>query len=390
MRIAGVSLVKDEADIIEAFVRHNLHFLDKLYVVDDGSSDNTAEILARLAAEFPTDGTPAVEIVRSGWTGSFHQGQRTTQLMRHAREQERWDMIVPLDADELICTSDRASLERSLAAAPAGFALGVGCLNYYAMPHDDASIEDPVSRITTAVESAQGHIFKCIASAALTDEAEFAFDEGNHALLIGKTRVPSVAIKDVRLAHFAVRSPDQIASKCLKHYVGWRSRHDYRDYLAQQPIAGVMALKSEPHFALLPGSEVVRVYVPDEAVRNGVHRPFTERRGTLKWPELATQRPYSQLVALLDRLIERAALSDQLAQAGASDDSPAASLRTLIDERNALAAELSRLRNSTAELTGAYRRLVGLRLRLSLRKRRIGLQKLLGRLTRGGTRQGLG
>ena len=45
MRIASVSIVKDEADIIEAFVRHNLVFVDRMFIIDDRSSDNTSEIL---------------------------------------------------------------------------------------------------------------------------------------------------------------------------------------------------------------------------------------------------------------------------------------------------------------------------------------------------------
>lgn len=51
-------------------------------------------------------------------------------------------------------------------------------------------------------------------------------------------------------AHFAVRSPDQIVSKCLKHYVGWRSRSDDKAHMASPAVAAVDALKREPGFHL--------------------------------------------------------------------------------------------------------------------------------------------
>lgn len=46
----GVSMVKNEEDIIEAFVRYNLRFLDHILVVDNGSSDSTLLILKKMRA----------------------------------------------------------------------------------------------------------------------------------------------------------------------------------------------------------------------------------------------------------------------------------------------------------------------------------------------------
>ena len=44
-------MVRNEADILEAFVRHNLTVLDRMLVVDHGSMDGTAEMLSlRLCA----------------------------------------------------------------------------------------------------------------------------------------------------------------------------------------------------------------------------------------------------------------------------------------------------------------------------------------------------
>ncbi|WP_371345923.1 glycosyltransferase family 2 protein [Ancylobacter sp. IITR112] len=377
MRIASISLVKDEADIIEGFVRHNLHFVDRMFIVDDHSNDHTSEILRRLAAE-----TPAVVLVDDGWTGAFHQSRRTTALLRQAAGLGDWDFIVPLDADELICAPDRESFEASLAAVPHGVAAGVGALFYCWAPGDDMTIRDPLTRLTTALEPPAGHIFKAIAPAALFADPDLTYVEGNHALTVSGGRVPVQRLAGVELAHFAVRSPDQIVSKCLKHYVGWRSRSDYKEHMACQAVAAVNALKQESGFAVAADAGVVRAYLPPAMAANSRHRPFIERRGTLKWPELATPQPYAELAGLLDGLIDRAALSDQIVAGAtaAGGEMSVATLRALMDERNALEAELTRLRNSSSALTRSYMKLLRQRFTASLRKRRMSGRALLRRL----------
>ena len=51
MKIASISMVKNEADIIESFVRHTLRFVDVMYIIDHLSTDNTWIILNNLQAE---------------------------------------------------------------------------------------------------------------------------------------------------------------------------------------------------------------------------------------------------------------------------------------------------------------------------------------------------
>jgi glycosyltransferase involved in cell wall biosynthesis len=51
MKLFGAAMLRNEADIVESFVRHNLSLLDGLLVVDHGSSDGTSEILDALVTE---------------------------------------------------------------------------------------------------------------------------------------------------------------------------------------------------------------------------------------------------------------------------------------------------------------------------------------------------
>lgn len=92
--IWAVTMVKNEADIIAETVRHLLRQgVDRVLVVDNGSTDATPQLLAELAA---TD--PRVVIGRDDETG-YYQAAKMTLLSRYAaRNGASW--VIPFDADE--------------------------------------------------------------------------------------------------------------------------------------------------------------------------------------------------------------------------------------------------------------------------------------------------
>ena len=114
MRLLGVSMVRNEADVVEAFVRHNLTVLDALVVVDHGSIDGTSEILAKLQAE----GLP-LQVVPNA-DPAYRQSATMTALARGALAQDNADFVFALDADEFLKLEGRATLERALSEVPAG------------------------------------------------------------------------------------------------------------------------------------------------------------------------------------------------------------------------------------------------------------------------------
>lgn len=344
MRIASISLVKDEADILEGFVRHNLHFVDRMYIVDDRSSDNTPEILRRLTAE-----TDAVRLLDDGWTGAFQQAQRTTAAMRRVMADDDWDAFLALDADELICAADRSAFEAAISAIPPGHVGGFSALQYFATASDDPAIADPLVRVRAALRS--DDLFKSFAVRPL--DASLVFGEGNHTIERDRKVLPAHILPGIPLAHFAIRSPDQIAIKCLKHYIGWRSRSDYNELMSSHLIKGARALKAEPSFALSAGSDITGAYLGFDIAR-AQDRPFVERRGEIRWPELAVVSPYLQLIGLLDQLIAKAKWTD------------AAAVESLHPEAF---RDLENLKGSTTKLFKAYVTQVGKKLKRSLRKR---------------------
>jgi len=89
MRLVAATLVRNAADIIEAFVGHNLTLLDGLAIVDHGSIDGTSEILAALVAE----GLP-VFVARND-TPAFDQQRLINRLVRHIFRTSDADWVLP-------------------------------------------------------------------------------------------------------------------------------------------------------------------------------------------------------------------------------------------------------------------------------------------------------
>jgi hypothetical protein len=76
MRLGAAAIVRNEADIIEAFVRHNLTLVDRLAIIDHGSFDGTESVLAALVK----DGLP-LTVFRDD-TVAFLQSEKLTPLVR--------------------------------------------------------------------------------------------------------------------------------------------------------------------------------------------------------------------------------------------------------------------------------------------------------------------
>lgn len=106
MKVAAVSMIKDESDIIESFIRINARWADHFFILDNGSSDNTSRILGHLAQEgFPITVTRDSDI-------DYPQERKTTELVNRVAERREFTFIFPIDGDEFI--SDAELFRQSL------------------------------------------------------------------------------------------------------------------------------------------------------------------------------------------------------------------------------------------------------------------------------------
>lgn len=89
----GIAMVKNEIDVIESVVRHMFtQDLDRVLIVDNGSTDGTLEKLRELAVSLPLTVGIDNEV-------GYYQAAKMTELARRARRAGA-EWVVPFDADE--------------------------------------------------------------------------------------------------------------------------------------------------------------------------------------------------------------------------------------------------------------------------------------------------
>ncbi|VAX15656.1 hypothetical protein MNBD_NITROSPINAE04-40 [hydrothermal vent metagenome] len=214
MRIIGVSVIKNESDILETFVRHNLGYLDALVVLENKSSDKSRQILERLALE----GLPL--IILDDPEIAHKQSEKLTGLIKKVAGIYNPDWIIPLDADEFLNPNEGETMESVLADLPEGSVGQMQWRTYVPTASDDSGEKDVVKRIKNRRAMEFCKYYKVIIPKSVFNEKPFIVNDGSHAVRSGDEsyRFDHYIVNALSLAHFPVRSSDQVLTKAL---VGW-------------------------------------------------------------------------------------------------------------------------------------------------------------------------
>lgn len=315
MRLAGITIVRNECDIVEAFVRHNGAVLDQLYILDNDSSDGTLEILQRLAAN-----RLSIKVGRDNEL-PYYQAIKTTKLIKAALEDEAWDCLFPLDCDEFLSVRDRTALEAEIASLGAEEA-GLLVSDHYAPTElDDSAEPDPVGRITHRIAAEPAlPLFhgKAIAPYALGNADGVEMGEGNHHILVANRRSSERWLTSARIAHFPVRSIEQFISKVVTTRLAWLSRCDYRPSLGHHIAIFYAQLRDHPE--MLPRHLLDAAFTYFDTYlgpqhcnyqRKLIHDPVQRKGGPLRYLELGK-------ISALPRILEVAEqIATQLGEANA-------------------------------------------------------------------------
>ncbi|MBV8713441.1 MAG: glycosyltransferase family 2 protein [Chloroflexi bacterium] len=213
-RVIGLGMVKNEQDIIEPFVRHNLRFLDALVVADNGSVDSTRAILTQLAREF--DGLVVGDIPAFGYT----QAEYMTRLLHAAQTAFFADYVVLIDADEFIGAADRRQFLMALSAIPPG-GLGLAPWRTFVLVADDVSAQstDPPRTMRNRRTEERPQWRKAILRLDGAPGLDLRISQGNHKVMrTNGDSLPFVLLDTLPLQHFPIRSKDQVIGKGV---VGW-------------------------------------------------------------------------------------------------------------------------------------------------------------------------
>jgi Glycosyl transferase family 2/Alpha 1,4-glycosyltransferase conserved region/Glycosyltransferase sugar-binding region containing DXD motif len=345
MRLAAATTVRNECDVIEAFVRHNAAFFDCLYILDHRSTDATPVILRKLADE----GLPV--LLSREEHGIFYQSSQMTRLIKRAFGDYPWDFIVPLDGDEFLHIRDRATLEGALADLDT---TGVGLSNvvsYVPTEKDDLNEMDVLRRIVHRAATLPDigcKIGKVIIPGELIKRAGFALNEGHHGVSVDGKLVPERWLDALSLAHFPVRSIDQFILRTALCRLAWISRSDYHPGWVWQYEKFVELLKRKPSPSVADLTEAALVYLdiygqPGETRHHKVlvREPVVPAYDRLRYQDLVTVAFLPPILDMMDVLVDelrttRAAAAVQSDCAAAAAEGASATvelfcLRSFID-----------------------------------------------------------
>lgn len=113
MKIITVTMVKNEENIIESFVRHAMTFSDNVIVYNHNSTDGTLQILEALKKEYGSRFMIFPELMNTAMT--INQ-EVFNQMVRYAFDEMNADMVLPLDSDEFPVLVPKGNLRNYLEA----------------------------------------------------------------------------------------------------------------------------------------------------------------------------------------------------------------------------------------------------------------------------------
>lgn len=194
MSCAAVLLVRDEADVIEAVVRHLLAHVDEVIVADNRSADGTREILEGLPVELRDD--PEI---------GYWQDRKTTALAMEALERgHRW--VLPCDADEVWHCADPDQRIADMLGS-----LGPDVIRVHALMFDHYPTADDPGHV--ACPLLRFGYRKRVSSSRKTAgrlTAGMRIQMGNHDI---DYPGPALGVDRLNIRHFAWRSEEQAVRK---------------------------------------------------------------------------------------------------------------------------------------------------------------------------------
>lgn len=217
MKIVAISIIRNEADILETFVRYHLQIVDQMIVINHRSADSSSKILHDLKGE-----GLSIEVLEET-SIEQPQGRALTRIMNKAVYDYNADWILPLDADEFLTACDEEKIRKILEEASDDKIINVPWRTYVPVASDSKEL-NVLKRIQHYRNIEDPQYYKVIVprSIALKNAAILP---GNHAVVRNtffrkRKKLPTVLTDQLVLSHFPVRSSNQIITKA---FVGWLS-----------------------------------------------------------------------------------------------------------------------------------------------------------------------
>ncbi len=208
VRVIGVAMVKNEADIIELFIKINSRFFHEIHILDHRSSDQTATIVKALQSS----GYPVKYVQLENSSGDYKQAETTTAYVQQVARDVDCDYIMPIDADEFPYFKSHQKIEVVLSAAmrDCGYCL-IPWVTYCPINDNYFSSNAPLYENFRARNTEPAQYYKVILTRSFARTVELC--KGNHNI----SEAGQYRAKKIRaiLQHVPARSAAQITSKAI-------------------------------------------------------------------------------------------------------------------------------------------------------------------------------
>ena len=207
--IVVISRLKNSADIIETWVRANAAVADKFVVIDNGSSDGTPQILTMLKMEGYD-----IEVITS--QDNEIQRYQMNWLLNYVKKTYNPDWILPLDDDEIIASDTIDDIKEYFKGLSQIAEYRIRWRVYTMRGNEDSREQCAVKRLGYCFINNQMDFPVAIISGAVSQKENLLLSQGNHELK--NCNLPIIYLDDLYIAHYPLRSKDQVISKFL---TGW-------------------------------------------------------------------------------------------------------------------------------------------------------------------------
>jgi len=206
----GVTMVRDEGDIIEGTIRHMHAEVDGLLIADNRSIDGTRELLKVLADELPN-----VTVV-DDLDPAYYQAAKMTALAARAAADFGAAWIVPFDADEL-WVAPAGRIADVLAELSGPNVVRAAIYNHFRTGLDTADPDPFRSMVWRMAQPAE------LGKVAFRWRPGAEIHQGNHGVTLPHDLYPGAPRTGLlQLHHFPYRSESQFITKAANGAEAYR------------------------------------------------------------------------------------------------------------------------------------------------------------------------
>ncbi len=211
MKIVSFTMVNNESEIIESFIRYNYNFLDEMYIIDNGCTDNTIKILHNLI----NDGYKIVIYDES--LEAYDQFRLDNKYLNKIIKESGPDLIIPLDADEFII-SDHKDPRKEMEKLSLDKIYYVNWQWYVMTEKDDVKETFIPRRLKYCLKRTVWNysdgtpVTKVILPARYFKEKKLTMSMGHHTVY-GDKSIAIEEINNIKLAHYRAISEEQLVYK---------------------------------------------------------------------------------------------------------------------------------------------------------------------------------